>query len=258
MATEKSGKIAVFAGTLEGHELARHGAEKSYLEKIDFYVATEYGSDILADVAGVNVTTGRIDKNQMVSMFRCAGYQMIIDATHPYASQVTENIKAGAAETGIRYIRLLRKEETPASDRVITVDDIEGALKVLDLSDERFLLTTGSKDIGEFAKVRDFSERAVARVLPGRVSLDACIEAGMKPANIICMQGPFTREMNLATMVQFDLGTLVTKSTGRAGGFAEKTGLAKDGYKIIVIGRPCSEEGLSLTEVEERLDEFYG
>ena len=54
-------------------------------------------------------------------------------------------------------------------------------------------------------------------------------------------------------MEQFGLDILVTKSTGRAGGFAEKTALAKEGYRVLVIGRPAQESGLSIEEVKERL-----
>lgn len=257
MATERSDRTAVFAGTVEGHELARHGAEAGYLQQMDFFVATDYGAEVLTDVEGIRVIEGRMDRDQMRAVLKEEGYGLVIDATHPYASQVTENIRSAADAAEVTYVRLLREEETPSSDRVTVVDDIEQAVKLLDMSDERFLLTTGSKDMGSFAVVRNFSDRAVARVLPGQASLEACLAAGMKPAGIICMQGPFTREMNLATMKQYGLETIVTKSTGRAGGFAEKTALAQDGYRVIVIGRPSAEEGLSLAEVMERLDRKY-
>jgi len=257
VATEKSDRTAVFAGTAEGHELARHAAAAGYLNKMDFFVATGYGAEVLTDVEGVSVMEGRMDEGQIRAVLESEGYGLVIDATHPYADQVTDNIRTAADAAQVTYVRLLRGEEEPASDRVTIVDDLDAAVKLLDGSDERFLLTTGSKDLDSFAAVRGFSERAVARVLPGQGSLDACLAAGMKPAGIICMQGPFTREMNLATMRQYGLETIVTKSTGRAGGFAEKTALARDGYRVIVIGRPSAEEGLSLAEVVERLDRKY-
>ena len=118
------------------------------------------------------------------------------------------------------------------------------------------LLTTGSKDLAAFAALSDFSGRVWARVLPSIDSLSHALSLGFPAAHIICMQGPFSQELNAATLQQIGAKTLVTKDTGRAGGFAEKAEAAKQaGAKLLVIRRPTVETGLTL---EEMLKKYTG
>lgn len=85
-------------------------------------------------------------------------------------------------------------------------------------------------------------------------SLERCLALGFPPKNIICMQGPFTKEMNLATLRQFHVRTLVTKDTGGYGGFRAKADAAREaGCDLVVVERPQTEEGLTLEEVQRRL-----
>ncbi len=248
-----SDRLLVFAGTTEGHELARYLSEAGRLDEADFCVATEYGESTFEDIPGVHVLSGRKDEMEMEELIREGDYRLVVDATHPYAKIVTDYLKAAAASCGVEYIRLVREEEDFDQDRVIFVHDTEEACDMLNCSSKKFLLTTGAKELSVFSRVEDFSERAVARVLPSIASLEACERAGVKTKNTIGMQGPFTLAMNRATMEQFGLEILVTKSTGKAGGFSDKVKLAEEGYTVIVIGRPTTEQGASLNEVIERI-----
>ena len=66
------------------------------------------------------------------------------------------------------------------------------------------------------------------------------------------MQGPFTLEMNVATMRQYGCKVIVTKDTGKPGGFSDKAECAALGYKVIVVRRPAEETGITVEEAEER------
>ena len=117
----------------------------------------------------------------------------------------------------------------------------------------KVLLTTGSKELDAFARP-GLRERCCPRVLPMADSLERCLALGFPPKNIICMQGPFTKEMNLATLRQFHVRTLVTKDTGGYGGFRAKADAAREaGCDLVVVERPQTEEGLTLEEVQRRL-----
>ena len=250
---------AVFAGTYEGRMIASHVLEKGMEALVDFFVATEYGQEILENMGNLNVVEGRLDEPEMEKIFSEKGYSLVIDATHPYADQVSSNIRNAADASETEYLRLLRKDIVPEEyedikDRVIFADSVEDAVRILNGLPGRVLLTTGSKDLIRFAKADGFTERFTARVLPSVESVRLCEEAGLKQPNIICMQGPFTLEMNLATLRQFGCETLVTKSTGKAGGFIDKLDCAKEGFRVLVIKRPGEEEGYSLEDILERLD----
>ena len=201
-------RIAIFSGTSEGYELALFLKKSGNLDKADFYVATDYGETTFTDLENVNVIQGRLTEKDMAKVFSEKKYSLVIDSTHPYADIVTANIKAACDETEVEYIRLLRAEE-PVPKGVTLVENIEEAARALDKMEGKFLLTTGAKELKKYSKIRDFSQRAVARVLPSHMSLDNCEEAGVQSKYIIGMQGPFTREMNIATMEQFGLGHIL-------------------------------------------------
>ena len=92
-----------------------------------------------------------------------------------------------------------------------------------------------------------------------QASLEACTKAGLSPAHVIAMQGPFSMELNEAMLRAIGASFLVTKDGGSAGGFPEKALAAKKtGAKLLVIGRPAPEEGSTLSETIGRLCEKFG
>ena len=244
-------KICVFAGTTEGRELveflARHNVS------VTACVATEYGQTLLSPTNNLTISAKRLSESEMVDMLSKSRFDVVVDATHPYASVVTENIVAACAETGTEYIRLLRSESVIPVDAVF-VSSIEDAVTYLSTVDGNILLTTGSKELGKFTTVRDFENRVYVRVLPMEESLRLCQEAGLKPAHILAMQGPFSVEMNVAMLKSVDAKFLVSKESGLTGGMAEKVAAAcTAGAKLVVIGRPPQKQGISFAEMVELL-----
>ena len=105
--------------------------------------------------------------------------------------------------------------------------------------------------------ISDFS-RLYARVLSTEETFEICKELGFEGKQLICMQGPFSEEMNLAMLRHVDAKYFVTKESGKAGGFPEKVKAAKEaGTVLVVVGRP-EEEGLALEEVFDELKRRYG
>ena len=239
-------KILLFGGTGEGRELAEWMLSQGLDATV--CVATEYGETLLPDGAQVHV--GRLDAGTMESLM-AGGYTLVIDATHPYAVEVTKNIRAAAQAAGLPCLRLLRQSDR--EDGCQKAADMAAAADLLEGLPGKVLLTTGSKELDAFARP-GLRERCCPRVLPMADSLERCLALGFPPKNIICMQGPFTKEMNLATVRQFHVRTLVTKDTGGYGGFRAKADAAREaGCDLVVVERPQTEEGLTLEEVQRRL-----
>ena len=135
----------------------------------------------------------------------------------------------------------------------------EAAALFLSKTDGNILLTTGSKDLKTYSKVKDFTDRAYARVLPLDASLALCREAGVQPSHILAMQGPFSEEMDTAMLRAVSAKWLVTKDGGEAGGFAAKVAAArKAGANVLVIGRPKQREGKSFSQVLDSLERRFG
>ena len=234
--------ILLFGGTAEGHSLARRLAQAGLA--VTCSVATAYGEAVLEPTPGLTVHVGRMDADQMAAEM-AKGYTCVVDATHPYADRVSENIRRAAETAGLPYYRLLRPRE--AADGVLWADSPADAARMLADLPGNVLLTTGSKDLKTFTQVPDYQTRLYVRVLPSLESLSAALDLGYPAAHILCMQGPFPEKLNAALLEAVDAKILVTKDTGKAGGFPEKAAAAQSaGAKLLVIRRPTQETGYTL------------
>ncbi len=239
-------KILVFSGTSDGNRLAQCLAA----EKIDITlcVATEYGEKSAPHCDGVTVLSGRRDAEEMKKLILSGGFKCVVDATHPYAKEVSVNISKACSDTGAEYLRLGR--EAFSCGDAVWVPTAEAAAEYLKETEGNVLLTTGSKELDKFTVVPGYRERIFARVLSTAEVAEKCRELGFEGKNLICMQGPFSEELNAAMLRQIDARWLVTKEAGARGGFPEKASAAyKAGAKLIVIGRPEEKCGLTANEL---------
>ena len=156
-------KICVFAGTTEGRELVEFLAAQDV--SVTACVATEYGETLLTPSENLTISAGRLTSEEMEELFRREQFALVVDATHPYASVVTENIAEACAAAGVEYLRLLRTGAEMPEDAVF-VQTIEEAVDFLNSTEGKILLTTGSKELHKYMTIRDFAERVYARVLP--------------------------------------------------------------------------------------------
>ncbi len=205
-----------------------------------------------AELPGIEVHAGRLDEADMER--ELSGARIVVDATHPFATLASGNIRAASLAVGVRCLRLARAAEALPKG-VVSVASIACAARFLSENPGRALLTTGSKELAPYTRVADFAERFFVRVLPLPGAITKCIDAGFSPSHVIGMQGPFTRELNEAMLRQVGAQWLVTKDSGTVGGTAEKIASARDvGVRCIVVARPAEGGGaLSLREVEDAL-----
>lgn len=249
-------KICIFGGTTEGRKLAEFLSGQPC--DVMVCVATDYGQTLLPEAEHVSVSARRLPVGEIVSLLTEHRFDLVIDATHPYAQSITKSIARACRETGTPRWRLLRSASgvSPEHTYVETVSD---AAAFLSGTEGNILLTTGSKELAGFSQLPGFSERVWARVLPLQSSLDACAQAGLPASHIFAMQGPFSEAMNTAMLRSIGAQYLVTKDGGAPGGFEEKEAAAKSaGARLVVIGRPPEEEGLSLSKTISALCTRFG
>ena len=247
--------ILLFAGTTEGRHIAK--VLKDQPVSVTVSVATEYGETLIAPAENITVLHGRKNAEEIEALIRETQAQLLIDATHPYAAEITKTLKAVAEKTGTEYLRVLRASEQ--ADGCVFVDDTDAAIAYLNTLEGNVLLTVGSKELSCYTAVKEFETRLFARILPVKESTDAAFALGFSGKHLICMQGPFSEELNEATIRAIDAKILVTKDTGASGGFAEKIRAARAcGATPVVIRRPDEETGVSETECLARLSERFG
>ncbi len=261
--------VLIFAGTTEGRRLAELLSAAGVCCKI--CVATEYGKLVMPELKNVQISVGRMDERQMAGILKegfvteeggCLSYTAVVDATHPYATEVSENIKKSvemaAMVPAVPYLRLKRDNllgpeyENDGTNIKLCFDNEECALELTDTKGN-ILLTTGSKELPVYCE-KGLQERLFVRVLPAEENIALCREYGISGRQIAAMQGPFSKELNLALIKQFDIRHLVTKESGTFGGVAEKIQAAREaGICVWLIGAPKQDEGMTFHEVLRKL-----
>lgn len=244
----------ILAGTTEGRELVEilSGSEA----EIYVSLATEYGKSLIDQKQNIHISAQRLDRDEMVSFIEKIRPNCVIDTTHPYAKEVTDNIIYACIKTNTKYVRMHRL--TCQTQSCIIAENMEHAANILTGTSGNILLTCGSKEIEFFTAIPAFQERVYARVLPMAGVIEKCLALGFKSSNIICMQGPFSKELNIAMAKAVNAKYLVTKDSGKNGGFDEKIQAATElDMTVIVIGRPEQYNGMDFSQVVEHLNKEY-
>ena len=252
-------KIVIFAGTTEGRRLSELLADAGIAHTV--CVATEYGEIVMREQTDtteaaqadgqslIKLHRGRMDREQMREFLQDEAYEIVVDATHPYARVVTENIRSAVdslkssgkeAQLPI-YLRLEREIDgaAEADDNAANIRYFENnadCAKALENTEGNILLTTGSKELAVYCASGRLKHRLYVRILPGRESLELCMEQGIQGRQILALQGPFSTELNAALLKQYDIRHMVTKNSGRTGGYQEKLQAAEMlGIPVYVI-----------------------
>lgn len=247
-------KVLVFAGTTEGRELAELLADSNI--KCSVCVATDYALELMNDKR-LDVNCGRLTEEEMEVLMRDGKFDVVVDATHPYAQIVSQNVRQAADKESISLIRLRRSTES-AEEGFVSFKTHEECSAWLSFQTGNILLTTGSKDLGSYAKNETIKNHLFVRVLPGEESIRLCTANGITGRQIIAMQGPFSAQMNECILREYSIDWMVTKISGHAGGFEEKVEAAKKaGVGVCAILPPS--ENVCQTEIsgDERKSSMY-
>ncbi|MDO5302350.1 MAG: precorrin-6A reductase [Clostridia bacterium] len=251
-------KVILFGGTTEGNETAEFLSEKNIETLV--CVATEYGATRMKEGPSLRISSERLDEAAMEVLIEEEKPEIVIDATHPYAKEVTANIKAACQAKGTEYMRLLRDAAGSGMEEAgaVFVDSVEAAAEYLSGTEGVIFASTGSKELHKYTAIPGYKERVVARVLSTADVAAECEALGFRGENLICMQGPFSKELNVAMLKAKKAKYLVTKVTGRAGGYEEKIEAANEaGCTCVIVGRPEEENGMSYYECKGRLCQLF-
>ena len=247
-------KVLLFSGTEEGRALAQWMTERGV--DVLVKVATEYGAAL--NSSDVNVSVGSCGGTDGIAdVIKKENIGLVIDATHPYASNITKHASEACAKTGAKYLRVIRNESFYSGVKM--VDSVKSAIDYLSDKEGVIFGTTGSKEAQEYTRIPDFKDRVVIRVLSVKKSVDNCIAMGFEGKNLICAQGPFSKDMNKAMFSQAGAKYLVTKDSGSTGGFDEKYEAAKElGMEIVLVARPKDVDGVEYDEAVRQLSQLLG
>lgn len=245
-------RIMLFSGTSEGRRLAEF-CKENHIE-VQVHVATDYGQKVMESLPAV---VGRMSCSEMAEALQGYRPDYVVDATHPYAVEVTGNIRRACQKQGVSCLRLLRESEdinAADMDNVVVVGSIAEAVDYLNHTKGNILITTGSKELAAYTRLDGYRERIYVRALPSESVEKECQRQGLERDRLILAQGPFSVDENRLHIRKCRARYLVTKESGSAGGFQDKLQAAgEEKIACIVVKRPTKEEGYSLSEVMQIL-----
>ena len=227
----------LFSGTSDGNKIAQGLISKNYPLRV--FVASQYGKSVAAETLPQKIIeAGRMNEDEIFARGEQETPQKVIDATHPFALEISKNLMRYCKKKDIPYIRYERPEETVTGEGIHYVNDAGKAAEKAKSLGKRILLTLGSKNIEEFL-CDELRGRLYIRMLPDPQLIEDLLSKGILPDRIIAIQGPFSISMNHAIMQDYSIDCLVTKSSGKEGGVPQKIDAAKKlGIPVIIIKRP--------------------
>ncbi|CNH82064.1 cobalt-precorrin-6A reductase [Yersinia bercovieri] len=229
--------IHLFGGTSDARLICQllDGAGERY----SLSVATDAGRQLAGDIRG-EVLVGRMDAAAMADFLTARAVRWVIDASHPYAELLSDNVVAACAQSNVPMTRYQRLSEIDAINHPLLhkVDSLSAACAVAQTLGPRVLLTTGSKQLAEYQR-RLTGKTVLARVLPTAEVLSQCEALGLGVDNIIALRGPFSAQFNQALYQFCQPDVVITKESGVQGGYQEKVApcLALN-IPCIVVCRP--------------------
>lgn len=195
--------------------------------------------------------SGRMHAEDIRSLLRTNRYGTVIDATHPYAEEITQILRTVSEESGVRYLRLLRAESALSGEVFSALDEMISALNG---TADTVLSTLGSKSAAALTAVSDYQERIWLRILPSQEMEHSMYQLGFR--HLIQAKGPFSAEDNIRHIRESGAKILLTKESGAIGGYPEKAEAAgQTGIRMLTLRRP-KESGFSFAEITAMLLHF--
>ena len=209
--------ILLLGGTGEARELARHVSAISSLAGRVSAPRLPEGEVRVGGFGGVDGLTQWLRDNNI---------HAVVDATHPFARQITANAFEACARVGVPFL-ILRRPGFEPQDGWIWVDSVAEAAHRLPGS--RVFLTTGRQDLAEFASCPQWF---LARMVePPEPPMPHRIE-------VLLSRGPFTVDGELSLMRSREIDVLVTKDSGGAMTSAKLEAARQLGIPVVIVRRP--------------------
>lgn len=229
-------KVFLIAGTQDGRELAKILLERGF--DVTASVVSDYGRKLLENFAGIKVNDKPLDADELEKLFRDGNFSAVVDASHPYAQNVSSNAISAAQAAKIFYVRYERAQVEITGENIFRVENYESAaIKARELGKNIFL-TTGSRNLKIFVDMlRDCN--LTVRILPTAEVLAQCEALNLSPKQIIAIQGAFSVELNVELFKHANAEVIVTKNSGQIGGADTKLEAAKIlNLPVVMIDRP--------------------
>ncbi|MDU1322268.1 MAG: cobalt-precorrin-6A reductase [Clostridium botulinum] len=236
--------IALILGTSEGREIL--SLLNKFTDDILISTATAYGGEILKTHKYKKLNTKPLNKEELLNMLKENQVNILIDASHPYALEVTKNAREVSKDLNIEYVRYERPSsaaEFKGNKKVVFLEDYKDLNEALKNIKGNILNTSGSRNMDKILDLK-LENRIIHRVLPSIKVLEDCFNLGIKVEDIMAIKGPISKELNKAFIKDYDAKALILKDSGPQGGTKEKilACLECDIYALVIRRKKINYE----------------
>jgi precorrin-6A/cobalt-precorrin-6A reductase len=168
----------------------------------------------------------------------------LIDATHPFAAQMSWNAAAATAKTGVPYLRLERPAWTKErGDRWIDVETVEAAVQAIPSDAKRVFLSIGRQQLAPFVSLshRWFLMRAIDP--PGA-------HLPLPPGELLLDRGPFSLAQERQLLQDYRIDAMVSKNSGGAATYPKLIAARELNLTVVMVQRPTMPPGETVADVE--------
>jgi precorrin-6A/cobalt-precorrin-6A reductase len=237
-------KLLILGGTGDGTELVQRAAEIPGIEVINSLAGrtrqpiVSYQHTRIGGFGGVEGLTDYLRQEQI---------DLMIDATHPFAGQISGNASAAADRVGIPHLMLIRPVWEPvAGDRWIEVESNAAAAAILPGLATRIFLTIGRQELAAFAHLQHlwFLMRSIDPPPVG---------TPLPPGEMLLERGPFTLAAERSRLQEYRIDTIVSKNSGGDATYAKIIAARELGITVVMVQRPPIPGGERVHTIEEAI-----
>ncbi|MFN6541369.1 MAG: cobalt-precorrin-6A reductase [Nostoc sp. EkiNYC01] len=183
----------------------------------------------------------------LASYLKVMHIDLLIDATHPFATQISWNAVDAATKVGVPHLMLIRQPwEKVSGDRWIEVDSVTAAAAALQNQAQRVFLTVGRQELAAFAHLKEIW--FLMRMIDPPAG-DALVPPGM----LLCDRGPFTLNNEKEILIHHNIDTIVSKNSGGNATYAKIIAARELEVKVVMVNRPATPPGDYVTDVDGAL-----
>ena len=197
-------RILLLGGTKDSTNIIEHIKENH-----DYYIltttTTEYGARLAREAGSDDVIARPLLKDEIIEIIKRKNFDVLIDATHPFAKHITQTSASIANELEMPYIRFERPTtnlENIDTTHIHYTESFDEAGKLIEseFSQGNVLHFAGANTMEDILKYVDV-DRFYPRILKVESSIEKCEKLGVDPSHIIPMKGAASLEENLESLV---------------------------------------------------------
>ena len=235
--------LLILGGTQEATELAKKAANLPNIE-----VKVSFAGRTTQAVASKNVRVGGFGGVAGLTQYlQSEKIDLLVDATHPFATQISHNAAIATQNLGLPRLMLVRREwKSIRDDKWIEVENIRVAVEVLPNFAKRVFLTIGRQEITAFTQLENiwFLMRMIEKP-----SADILLPKGL----LLLERGPFDKDIEKQLLKKHNIDTIVSKNSGGDATKAKIIAARELGLKVVMVKRPLLPQGELVEDVESAL-----